>query len=146
MATQWVETYSEYVKRAQELRSELGEHEFRRRYEKNPAALARDLGAKSAFQRSQRAEGLRILQAFPFFPLQPQAREVYEMIVGMHKKKPVMPNRIGYPANQLVHVLKERGVIRLAQARTGGVGIPPLVVSEVFHGGKWSKAAMPKKR
>lgn len=146
MATNWINMYSEYVKKARKLHSELGEHEFRRRYEKRPAALARDLGAKSAFHGSQRADGLRILQAFPFFPLQLQVSEVYERIVDMHKKEPVVPNKIGYPANQLVHVLKERGVIRLAKARTGGVGIPSIVVSEVFHGGKWSKAVVPKKR
>lgn len=137
-------TYSELVKKARELHKTLGENEFRRRYEGNPSLLAEHAGVgKEIQQRAQR--GKEILEAFRFYPITPRKQQILNAILEKAGKEPLYSAKLGDTSRNL-HVLEERGLIRLAKVK-GWKG-KKLIVTEVFDQKTkaWRKAAMLKAR
>lgn len=131
-------TYSELVGKARELRTRIGEQEFRRRYKNRPSALIRDMGVRVSKAGNR---GTEVLEAFQFHELAPHNRELYERIIKNISRLPIdsksLRMREGTSVGNRLRVLEARGLVRLGK-REGQGG--KLFVTSVSRGGKWIAA------
>lgn len=135
-------SYQELVIKARDMQKRLGNDAFRVLYHDEPLRLMHDmrLGAVSAHSELE-TMGKDVLQAFPFHPLHPKNAEVYEKILQEHASRLMRVSALGRPgeAVRALHILRERGLVKLAKIGKDG----PLVVTDVFDGKVWKKAMVP---
>ncbi len=86
-------TFPELLRKARERYTLLGEKKFRELYEKSPATLIDDIGARLG-RGYKSGMGANVLQAFPFYGLPQSRQEMHGRILESYQKQPVYPTSV----------------------------------------------------
>lgn len=134
-------TFQELLKKAHGLHKTLGEKKFRELYEKSPATLIDDLGARLG-RGYKSVMGANVLQAFPFYGLPQSRQEIHGRILESYQKQPVYPTSVSKTDAYIIHILEARGLLRTKRVKAGRV--ERIIVTHVLDRGVWKEAAQPK--
>lgn len=137
--------YAELVRKAKEMHKKLNENKFQELYEKSPASLIKDMGVHIG---QPGTTGIKVLQAFPFYPLQERNEGVYKKILKNVGKHPLHIRTLSPAGKKAIHmpetlrILEARGLVKTKVMAFEKSAL--LVVTDVFDGREWRKALLPE--